>query len=136
MSYAISAALQSAVFLAVSGDAGVQSLVGSSVYDATPAGVLPLTYVIVGDEDVRPRSDGSGAGAAHDFIVSIFSDAAGYSGAKNVAVAVSDVLEDADFPLSRGALVSLRFLRGKARRVTSPSSRRIDLWFRARVEDV
>jgi len=136
MSYAVASALQAAVFAAVSGDVAVQGLVGSDVFDALPSGSLPLTYVVLGEEIVRPRSDGTAYGAVHDFTVSVFSDAAGFASAKAVAVAVSDALVDASLVLSRGALVSLVFKRARADRGKSPNGRRIDLRFRARVEDI
>jgi uncharacterized protein DUF3168 len=135
MSYAVASALQVAVFSAVSGDSTVQGLVGSDVYDALPSGTLPLTYVVLGEEIVRPRSDGSAYGAVHDFTVSVISDASGFGVAKAVAVAVSDVLVDAELVLARGALVSLLFRRASADRGSAPNGRRIDLRFRARVED-
>ncbi|NQW13209.1 MAG: DUF3168 domain-containing protein [Rhodobacter sp.] len=136
MSYAIGAALQSAVFAAVSGDLVVQGLVGTDVFDALPAGSLPLTYVVIGEEDVQAKSDVSANGAVHRFTVSVFSDVAGFLGAKAVAVAVSDVLVDADLTLARGRLVSLGFVKARARRGSSLAVRRIDLQFRARVEDI
>ena len=49
--------------------------------------------------------------------------------------AVSDALVDASLILSRGKLVSLNFHRARARRVQDADMRRIDLRFRARVED-
>ena len=56
--------------------------------------------------------------------------------AKAVAAAISDTLVDADLTLSRGRLVGLWFERATARRSgTAGSARRIDLRFRARVED-
>ena len=128
MSYAVAAALQAAVFAAVSTDPGVQALVGGDVFDAPPGGVLPLTYVVLGEEDVRAHSNISAAGAVHDFTVSVFSDAAGFATAKAVAVAVSDALSDVD--------LTLAFVRAKARRGRTPDGRRIDLRFRARVEDI
>jgi len=136
MSYAIASALQAAVFAAISGDNVVQGLVGADVYDALPGGTLPLTYVVIGEEDVRTKSDVSAEGAEHQLIVSIYSDAAGFAAAKAVAVAVSDVLNDAALSLSRGHLVSLDFVSARARRATSPGARRIDMRFRARVEDI
>ncbi len=136
MSYAIATALQTAVFGAVSSDPGVVALVGTDVFDALPSGVLPVTYVVLGEEDVRARSNVSADGAVHDFTVSVFSDATGFASAKAVAVAVSDALVDANLALARGALVSLDFLRAKARRGKAPDGRRIDLRFRARVEDI
>ncbi len=136
MSYAVSPSLQTAVYGAVAADATVQSLIGSDVFDEPPSGSLPLTYVVIGEEDVRGRSDSSADGAEHDLVVSVFSDAAGFAAAKDVAVAVSDVLVDADLTLARGRLVLMRFLRARARRGSAPDGRRIDLRFRARVEDV
>lgn len=135
MSYAVSAALQSAVFGAIADDAGVQALIGTNVFDEPPSGALPVTYVVVGEEDVRARSSIGANGAVHDFLVSVISDAAGFMEAKAVAVAVSDVLEDATLGLARGNLVSLAFRRARARRGKSPDQRRIELHFRARVED-
>lgn len=136
MSYGVGMALQAAVFAAVSGDAGVQALVGSDVFDALPSGILPQTYVVLGEEDVRGLSSISASGAAHEFTVSVFSDAAGFADAKAVAVAVSDALVDAELPLTRGVLVGLGFKRAKVRRGKTPDGRRIDLRFRARVEDI
>ncbi len=136
MSYGVASALQAAVFVAVSGDVAVQALVGSDVFDALPAGSLPQTYVVLGEEIVRPKSDGSARGAEHDFTVSVFSDAAGFAAAKAVAVAVSDALVDANLVLMRGVLVSLVFRQARANRGKAPDGRRIDLRFRARVEDI
>ncbi len=136
MSYALAGALQAAVFARVSGDAVVAGLVGDAVYDAAPPGVLPSLYISLGPEAVRDRSDKTGAGAEHEFTVSVLSDAAGFAAAKAVAGAVSDALVDARLTLARGRLVGLWFLRAKAARVGSGERRRIDLTFRARVEDV
>jgi hypothetical protein len=136
MSYALAGALQAAVFARLSGDAVVAGLVGDAIYDAAPPGVLPGLFVTLGPEVVRDRSDKTGAGAEHEFTVSVLSDAAGFAAAKAVAGAVSDALVDAELVLSRGRLVGLWFLRAKAARVGSGERRRIDLTFRARVEDV
>jgi len=136
MTYGVSASLQSAVFGAISSNAAVVALIGNNVFDQPPAGTLPLTYVVVGEEDVKPSSDVSAKGAVHDFFVSVISGAAGFSAAKSVAVAISDTLVDAPLALARGHLISLTFSRAKARRGTAPDERRIDLHFRARVEDI
>lgn len=135
MTYAVSAALQSALFGALSGDAELSNLVGGAVFDAEPAGVLPEIYVTLGAETVRARSDVSGGGAVHEFVISVVTDAAGFSTAKRAAVAVCDVLIDADLMLDRGRLVSCRFAKAKAARVEKGTARRIDLSFRARVDD-
>ena len=65
MSYAVSAALQSAVFAAISSDSGVVALVGSAVYDALPSGTLPDLYVSLGPEKVTADDDKTGTGSAH-----------------------------------------------------------------------
>ncbi len=102
---------------------------GDAVYDAAPPGVLPSLYISLGPEVVRDRSDKTGAGAEHEFTVSVLSDAAGFAAAKAVAAAVSDALVDAQMTLTRGRLVGLWFLRAKAARVGSGERRRIDLTF-------
>ncbi|MHA7867553.1 MAG: DUF3168 domain-containing protein [Salipiger thiooxidans] len=134
MSYAMSAALQAAVFQQLSDDGGVAALVGGDIYDALPPGTLPGLYITLGAETARDASDVSGAGAWHDLTVAVVSDAAGFQSAKTVAAAACDALNDAPLALQRGRLVSLRFLKARAKR-ESGGLRRIDMTFRARVED-
>jgi hypothetical protein len=136
MSYGMGAALQAAVYAALQGDAALAALAGGRIYDAAPAGAIEGLHVTLGPEEVRDRSDGSGAGALHEFTVSVVSDAPGFAGAKAAAAAVSDVLSgQAALPLARGRLVWLHFLRARARLTDRGARRRIDLRFRARVED-
>ncbi|WP_299145015.1 DUF3168 domain-containing protein [uncultured Tateyamaria sp.] len=135
MSYAVSAALQSAVFAAVSADPDVGEAVGGAVYDALPSGALPSLYVSLGPETVRAESDKTGTGAAHRFVISVVTDVPGFYAAKVAAGAVCDVLHDAEMALSRGRLVSMKFDRARAVMIDKGAGRRIDLTFRARVED-
>lgn len=135
MSYAMASALQAAVFARLESDATLVGLVGSAVFDVAPPGGLPGLYVTLGPEEVRDLSDADQHGASHEFIISVVSDADGFLTAKTVAAAVSDALVDAPLVLSRGRLISLLFLRARARRVAKGSQRQIDLRFRARVED-
>lgn len=135
MTYAVAAALQKAVFARLQGDPTLNGLVGAAIYDAIPPGILGGTYVSLGPEDVRDASDDTGYGAWHEITVSVVTDEAGFSGAKQVATAVSDALVDAPLTLERGYLVALNFYRARARRVQDADVRRIDLRFRARVED-
>ncbi len=135
MSYAFGAALQGAVFQALSADAALGLLVGDAIFDALPAGPLPDLYVSLGAETVRDRSDKTGAGAVHDFVVSVIGSDAGFQDVKEAATAVSDTLVDAALILSRGQLVSLRFLNARARRTGAGQKRRIDLRFRARISE-
>ncbi|MEM6694196.1 MAG: DUF3168 domain-containing protein [Pseudomonadota bacterium] len=135
MSYAMSAALQAAVFQRLEATQTLTDLVGSAIYDTAPPGPLPHLYVALGAEDVRDRSDITGAGAYHEFTVSVVTDLPGFLTAKEAAAAISDTLVDAPLILSRGRLVLLHFIRSKARRADKAGKRQIDLRFRARVED-
>ncbi|WP_292288074.1 DUF3168 domain-containing protein [Marivita sp.] len=134
MSYAVAAALQGAVYQQLQSDAGLSVLVGDRVYDAVPKGRLPDLYVALGPEQAKDASDKTGHGAWHEFAVSVVSDDAGFQTAKEVSAAVCDALIDADLALDRGRLVALTFKRAVARREKA-GRRRIDLIFRARVED-
>lgn len=135
MSYAMSAALQAAVYAHLQADPGLQALVGAAVYDAAPPGPAPELYVTLGPEDARDRSAADKGGARHDFVVSVVSDAAGFQTAKQAAGAVSDALAGAALTLTRGRLIGLHFLRARAIRIESGAKRQIDLRFRAHVED-
>jgi hypothetical protein len=135
MSYGVASALQGAIYQRLRASSALDALVGDAIYDAVPPGTVTGTYVSIGPEDVRDASDATGGGAQHDFTVSIITDAAGFQAAKEVAATVSDALVDATLILARGRLVGLWFLRARARRVETGETRRIDLTFRARVED-
>lgn len=135
MSYAMSAALQGAVFQQLTTDAALSGLVGGHVFDAVPSGEVPETYVSLGPELVRDRSDKTNAGAEHEFTITVYTTEAGFSGAKEVAAAICDALVDAPLSLSRGHLVALNFFKAQAVRDRKGSGRRIDIKFRARVED-
>lgn len=136
MSYGASDALQAAVYQRLTLDAGVTGLIGTAIFDELPQGTKPETYVVLGEEEVRDRSDGTGAAALHRFTVSVVTDAAGYAGAKQVAAAISDALVGAPLSLSRGRLIGLWFERATARRSGKAGKvRRIDLKFRAHVDD-
>lgn len=135
MSYGTAAALQQAVYAHLSNDGSVTSLVGAHIYDAMPSGTPPATYVTLGAEEVRDRSDCTGSGAQHNLVLSVITDASGFHGAKQVAAAISDALHTTDLTLSRGRLVDLTFYRARAKLEGSGDKRRIDLTFRARVDD-
>lgn len=135
MSYGVAAALQAAVYQRLAADDALGALVSGAIYDAAPPGAAVGTYVSLGPEDARDASDQVGRGAFHEFVVSVVTDAAGFQTAKAVAAAVSDALVGAPLALARGRLVGLWFLRARARRVEEADVRRIDLTFRARVED-
>ena len=131
MSYAGTAALQSAIFGHLS---AVPDLAGVAIVDAMPAGGGTGTFILLGPEEALDQSDATGAGAEHRVVISVISDATGFLAAKSVAVVISDALIGADLVLSRGRLVGLGFIKGVARRLEDGEVRRIDLTFRARIE--
>ncbi|MFT5786010.1 MAG: hypothetical protein ACI9KK_001363 [Ascidiaceihabitans sp.] len=135
MSYALSTALQSAVYQALADDVALFAIVGDAIYDALPVGALPPMYVSLGPETVVDASDSTGVGAVHRFSVSVVSDTPAFAAVKVAAGVVSDVLHGADLTLSRGRLVLMTFERATAARIDGASGRRIDLRFKARVED-
>ena len=135
MSYAAAGALQKAVFAALTQDAGVSAALGGAVYDAVPAGVLPEVYAILGPEEVRSRGDSSGATAQHDFTISVVSSAQGFAVAKAAAGAISEALSGADLAMERGVLSDLVLRKSRALRLQGGAERRIDMRFRARLDD-
>ncbi len=136
MSYGTAAALQAAVYQCLRTTPAVVGLVGTEIYDAVPPGTVTGTYIALGPEDVVDASDKTGRGARHDFVVSVVTDEAGFTAAKEVGVAISDALTGTRLSLSRGTLVAIWFVKAQARRVDKGNVRRIDLTFRARVEDI
>ncbi|WP_118134884.1 DUF3168 domain-containing protein [Oceanicella sp. SM1341] len=139
MTYAMSWALQKAVFARLSGDTALGALVGGAIHDAPPHAARsadPLAvYVTLGDETARAWDTADSHGCTHDFDVTVHSGAEGFAASKEVAEAVCDALVDADLALERGHLVALRFVQARAQRGRSPEKRRITLRFRAVIED-
>ena len=136
MSFGTANALQAAIYQHLQSDTALSALVGEAIYDEMPPGPVEGTYLSLGDGDVRDISDQTGGLAEHRPVVSVVSDAEGFALAKSAAAAATDALIDADLVLTRGRVVSLTFSKARARRVRAGQVRRIDLTFRAIVEDV
>ncbi len=130
MSYAAAAALQSAIFQRLS---TFPALASVAIYDAVPPNATG-TFVLIGPEEARDQSDKSGAGADHQLVISVITDATGFLPIKTIAADISDALIGVPLTLTRGVLVQLLFLRASARRISEGETRRIDLTFRARVQ--
>ena len=135
MSYTLAPALQTALFAHLQADAALQALVGGAIYDAIPPATPPASYILLGAEQVRERSDVSCRGAEHSLTLSVVTNATGFLTAKEIAARLCDVLEAPALVLARGRLVGLWFERAEARRIEGDQTRRIDLRFRALVED-
>jgi hypothetical protein len=130
MSYGAAPALQQAVFQHLT---GFPALAGVAIYDAVPPNATG-TFVLIGPEEARDQSDKTGAGAEHQLVISVITDATGFLSIKTIAADISDALIGAPLTLVRGTLVNLLFLRASARRIEEGETRRIDLTFRARIE--
>ena len=132
MTYALAAPLQEAVFERLTGE---PSLTGIPVFDAPPPGKPPEIYVALGPEDVRDRSDNVGSAAQHRFSVTVIGDGGGFQRLKETAWAVEAALSAGRLVLSRGRVVLLRFERATARRDRNGTRRRIEMTFRALLDD-
>ena len=135
MTYALAAPLQQAVYSRLAGDPAIAALVGTAIFDAAPPGPVPSLCVALGPEEVRDRSDKTGRAALHRFSISVISEAGGFHAAKAVAWAVEAALVAAPLTLSRGRVVALDFERAEARREPNGKRRRVDMRFRAMVDD-
>lgn len=135
MTYVLAAGLQAAVYARLTADSALAALVGAAVFDAAPAGGLPPVYVALGPEDAVQRSDKTGQAALHRFAISVVTEEAGFYLAKQVAGAVEVALTGTPLGLGRGRVVSLNFQSARARRAGSGTRRRIDLQFRAILDD-
>ncbi len=135
MSYGAGSALQVAVFSILQADTALSAIVGSAVFDEMPSGPVEGTYVSLGTEDVTDCSDQTGRMATHRFQVSVISDTEGFTTAKQAATAVTDALLAGPWPLTRGRVISMTFQKARARRVRAGQVRRIDLTFRAIVDN-
>ena len=139
MSLALSGEFQGAIYGALTGDVALNALVGSEIYDAPlpSGGALPLgEHVTLGEGVVKPFGTVTSSGGVHDFDVVVHSTANGFAAAKLVVAAVSNVLVDANLSVSGGQLVSLRFVKAKAKRGVAPELRRVEMRFRAVVEEI
>lgn len=135
MSYATAAALQSALYARLAGDAAVGALVGGAIHDALPPGEVPALYVTLGPEEVRDIGARDTALARFRLIVSVHSAGGGFQAAKEVAAAISDALAGPPPQLGRGRLLHLGLAQAKALRVGTGAGRRIELSYDALVED-
>lgn len=139
MSIVLSASMQAALFETLVTDPALSALIGDAVYDATPAtdGSVPMgEYLTIGTGDIRPFDTATSAGGVHDFDVTVHSASEGFSKAKLVAAAVGQALSDAALPIAGGTTVALRFVRARAKRGAAPELRRIELRFRAVLEEI
>lgn len=137
MTYAYSGGLQASVYRRLIEDSALSALIGGAIYDApidAALGAASPDYITLGEETVRANGTKTSQGSIHDFTVTVHSGRDGFAAAKDVAAAVCDCLIDAPLVLETGRLVGLRFLRAGADRGRAPEKRRVNLRFRAVVD--
>jgi len=138
MTYALSAALQTAVYERLTADPALMALVGQDIYDAAPPvapAEAPDLHVTLGEERVRDGSTKTSSGAVHDFTVTVHARTEGFSRPKAAAAAVCEALLPGTLTLGRGHLVDLRLLSVRADRGRINRPRRVEMRFRAVLED-
>jgi hypothetical protein len=135
MSYQLAPALQTAIYQHLAADTALADLVGDALFDAIPPATPPATYVLIGTEQVTDRSDKTAHGAEHLLTINVVTNATGFLPAKHIAARIAELLDAPVLGLPRGRLVAMWFDRAEARKLEGDQTRRIDLRFRARVED-
>lgn len=137
MTYALSFALQEAVYAALTGSGELAALVGGRIFDSPPHADAPEAEagpcVTLGEERAEAWRAQGLEGSEHEIEVSVHSGEASFAQAKKIAAAAAAALEDGLPPLSQGRLATADFLGARARRPRD-GGRRIDLRFRFKVE--
>lgn len=136
MSYAAAAALQRALFARLTESGIPAAMAGIPVVDAQTGGALPDTYIALGPEKVRDASTKTSRGADHRVTITVTSATGGFQQVKQIAGGVCEQLESVMPPLETGQLCALDFVRAQATRGPSGATRRIDLTFRAIIDDI
>ncbi len=130
------AALQAAVFSALSADAELLTLLGGpNIHDGAPRNA-GAPYVHLGEINQRDWSTATEAGVEISFALVAWSRQPGRSEALAIADRVRAVLHDAALPLEGFRLVNLRHLGTETARDAKPEGRRAVARFRARMEAI
>lgn len=127
-------ALQEAVFLALSTDGALSTLLGGpKVFDGAPRNA-EAPYVHLGEMEARDWSTATEAGTEIRFAVVAWSRLPGRSEGLSIAARVVALLHDAALDLDGWRLVNLRHVATETARVEKPEGRRTVVRFRAVVE--
>ncbi len=137
MSFSRSAALQEAVFAALTGSATLAALVGDAIHDAPRHADAPKgasgPHVTLGEERVEPWTAQALEGAVHDLEIAVHAPEGGFAAAKRIGAAVTTALLEDLPPLAQGRVATSGFLGARTRRVKG-GGRGLDLRFRFRIE--
>jgi Protein of unknown function (DUF3168) len=100
--------LFTAIYSALSGNAPLTALIGSSrVFDTPPPGQLP-PYVVIGDETANDFGSSAGDAQEHTVTIHTWSEKPSTLQCKQIMSAIRVALHDVDLVLGGGSLVNLR----------------------------
>ena len=135
MSGLYSSALQSAIYTVLINDGGVINQLGNAIYDSLPTGQVPSLFAHLGEETVLDRSDKTACLRYHDVTITVVTSAPGFTNAKNAAAAICKALETTNVSLDSGKLIRLQFRLAKALRDDNGTERKVNLVFRAVIDE-
>ena len=137
MTMALSAPLQTALFAELSAAPELATLSGR-IYDDAPhqSADAAEAYVTIGDETVSAWDTATESGAIHDVVIRIYSPVRGFLSPKQIAGSICEVLCEGSLALSRGAVITTKFVSAQTKREEQGALRRIDLTFRFVIEDI
>jgi len=136
MSFGASADLQRVIYDLLSATGSGDALEGIPVVDRFEAGTLPPVYVAIGPERMRDRSTKTSRSAEHRLSITVHSALGGFARIKEIAAAIAERLEGQRPALASGTLCSLRLISVAPARGGSGEERRVEMNFRAFVDDI
>ena len=99
--------LQMAIHAALAADAGLASIIGSSVYDDVPQGTS-FPYVVIGDVTTRDWSTQTQEGDEHIVVIHAWSNQRGRREVQMIIERIDAVLDGAALALVDHQLINLR----------------------------
>ena len=139
MTYALAWPLQEGLYSLLTTDPGCTAQLGGRVYETPPPfgpdAAAEGVYLTLGDEEARDWSTSSDQGSEHFVRLDIHAARQSYAEAKAAAAAVSDAVLAGTLSMTRGRLISARFVDAKTDRDEAGQLRRIELRFRQVLED-
>ena len=129
------AELQTAIFDALRGDAGLAAIIGTRIFDHAPANVA-FPYISFGRTSVYDWSTGTERGSEHLFTLHVWSKTKGKKETLDIMERAKTLLDDAALAMSAHHLVNLRLEFAEARFDEDLSLHHGLLRFRAMIEQV
>ncbi len=128
-------ALQTAIFAALSADAGIKSVLGDPprVFDEVPRDAA-MPYLVIGGDRQSDWSTATDTGAEHALTMHIWSRARGHRESKAIAEAVREALDNANLALTGHTLIGIKHQSQEFLRQTDGQTYHAVLRFRAVTE--